>query len=142
MATQTTKQFEDMVYDIDYKLFLLMQDIGNIKNSINNLKDSQETLKQRLTCRYGFLKQVLLQKCKDKLEQGDRNDYVSMLTALYKITETKQRQFVDVSIDTSPTWMIAEAVLAEPEPKDRNAWIDMFIYAFKTHPGMFFEPFT
>ncbi len=141
-STPPQKNLDDIVLDIDYKLYLLMQDIANIKNSINNLKEYNDTLKTRLTQRYGFLKQVLLYKAKDKLEKGDKNDYISMLTILYKLTDTQIKQMVDPSIDNSPVWMIAEAVLAETDAKIRNGWIDMFLFVYKVHPGNFFEVFS
>ena len=74
--------------------------------------------------------------CKAQLKfPSQADDYISVLCALYK---PQGPPIPDMDKDTTPPWMIADAVISETNNKDRGCYTDVFFYVFGYSPYIFF----
>jgi hypothetical protein len=120
--------------ELSYQQRQLVNDMTNHELLINSLSAKIDFMANTLLLRRTYLKQLLIYKAQQKLP-NEVNDYVSMLCSIYK----KHPEVPDMNIDTTPGWLVADAVITEKKDKDRLAFTDIFIYAYGYHPQIYFQ---
>jgi hypothetical protein len=122
------------LYDLDYRTKQLTSDVLSHTGEITALQSSMTIKNNNLIRQRKYLKTLLICKAELKLPTNI-DEYVSMLCTLYK----KEGPIPpDMDKDTTPAWMIADAVLNEPNDNDRAAYTDIFKYVYGYTPLVFF----
>jgi hypothetical protein len=122
-------------YDLDYRLTQVTSDVIAMKFQADNIQASMIGAKTIRSSRAGYLRKLLIFRAQQKLLES-ANDYVNMLCTIYSTNATQAIPHMDV--DTTPPWMVADAVLAEDNEKDRLALTDVFRYMYECEPHVFF----
>lgn len=132
MSTQPTQP--PNVYDLDYRMRQVVADIQTHEAQLSGHTNSLATVLAGLNRQRTYLKMLLV--CKATLLMPTRLDnYVNMLCALYK---PPGQLPPDMDKDTTPAWVIADAVVAETNDHDRNNYADIFKYVYGYAPTLFF----
>jgi hypothetical protein len=126
---QTTPTIQHISYIQQH----LISDVANHDFVISTVKSKIDSIMDTLSKRRNYLKKLLIYKAERKLVEIV-NDYVALLCSLYK----SDSQPPDMETDTTPGWLIADAVVAEKNDKDRIAFTDIFIFVYGFSPETYF----
>jgi hypothetical protein len=118
---------------INYQLSQIISDITAHKQALTDLKEDVHKLHETLYIRRTYLKQLLIYRA-EKKQTSIINDYIALLCTIYKTIP----EIPYMETDTTPGWLIADAVISETNDKDRLAFTDIFRYLYDYNPQIYF----
>lgn len=121
------------INELSYQIRQLTNDIMNHESLLTSINSQLYLINNTLALRRTYLKQVLIFKAEKKIP-SNINDYIGLLCSVYK----KHPETLDLGDDTTPGWLIADAVISETNDKDRIAFTDIFTYVYGYNPQTYF----
>lgn len=122
------------LYDLSYRMRQVAADIMTHETQIEGVTASINLIANTIQNQNNYLKVLLV--CKAILMIPSKiDDYINMLCTLYR---PQGNLPPDMDKDVTPAWMIASAIIAITNDKDRNAYADIFNYVYGYTPYVFF----
>lgn len=122
--------------ELDFKISQVINASVMNNTTLTRLSNELEQLASTLRRRRIYMKRLLLFKA-ETLFVEKTNDYIFMLCNIYKMNYSRSLP-PEMEKDTTPPWLIADAVIAEPNEKDRNAYSSIFEYVYGYPPSSIF----
>lgn len=125
---QTTEQ-------LSYRMNQLTNDAIAHELRLGAAENNIKVVVDMLARRRAYLKRLLIFQAEQRLLENV-NDYISMLCQVYKV---RPEEPPNMAVDTTPQWLIADAVVSDTNDKDRLAFTDIFIFTYGNHPSVYFS---